>query len=274
MSEYQYYEFRTIDRFLTPEQMSDLRALSSRAEITPNSFTNTYNYGDFRGNPRKLMESYFDAHVYVSNFGTLTFMLRLPQTVIPDDTLALYAVEDSLDWWTTDEHTIVDWQLNEDGGGDWVEVRSFLERIIHGEGMRVQTELQSRFYRSHSDASKNSRSKAGGSRRTAAELLTTAEQMESERKLNEQKERDRKRSAHLAGLVPRFSELWSEVNALAEEQKATPYDRATALLVDMRAAYVQAGRRPEFDAEFARYLERYSRSTAFVRRLKEAKLMS
>ena len=42
MSEYQYYEFRAIERPLTPEQMRELRTLSSRAEITSSSFTNTY----------------------------------------------------------------------------------------------------------------------------------------------------------------------------------------------------------------------------------------
>ncbi len=61
MSEYQYYEFRAIDRPLTSREMSDLRAISSRADITPTSFVNTYNFGDFRGNPEALMEKYFDA---------------------------------------------------------------------------------------------------------------------------------------------------------------------------------------------------------------------
>ncbi len=42
MSEYQYYEFLAIDRPLTSEEMADLRALSTRANITPVSFTNEY----------------------------------------------------------------------------------------------------------------------------------------------------------------------------------------------------------------------------------------
>ena len=42
MSEYQYYEFRAIDRPLTSRQMGELRKLSTRAEITPISFTNEY----------------------------------------------------------------------------------------------------------------------------------------------------------------------------------------------------------------------------------------
>ena len=45
MSEYQYYEFQAVDRPLTQEQMGELRAYSSRAQITPSSFVNVYNWG-------------------------------------------------------------------------------------------------------------------------------------------------------------------------------------------------------------------------------------
>ena len=43
MSEYQYYEFRAIDRPLNNQQMRELRAYSSRAEITSTTFTVEYN---------------------------------------------------------------------------------------------------------------------------------------------------------------------------------------------------------------------------------------
>lgn len=78
MSEYQYYEFLAIDRPLTSEEMSELRVLSTRAHITPVSFTNEYNWGSFRGNPDKMMQQYFDAHVYVANWMTAVFMVRVP----------------------------------------------------------------------------------------------------------------------------------------------------------------------------------------------------
>ena len=42
MSEYQCYEFRAIDRLLTEKEIDELGKLSSRAEITSTSFTNTY----------------------------------------------------------------------------------------------------------------------------------------------------------------------------------------------------------------------------------------
>ena len=47
MSEYQYYEFRTIDRALSDKEMNEMRAVSTRAEITRTSFVNEYMYGDF-----------------------------------------------------------------------------------------------------------------------------------------------------------------------------------------------------------------------------------
>ena len=70
MSEYQYYEFRAIDRPLNEKEMKELRALSTRAEITPTSFSNVYHFGNFRGNPEAMMDQYFDAFVYVANWGS------------------------------------------------------------------------------------------------------------------------------------------------------------------------------------------------------------
>jgi hypothetical protein len=78
MSEYQYYEFLAIDRPLAEDETAALRALSTRAEITPVSFTNEYSRGDFKGDPDRLMQRYFDAHVYVANWMTAVFMVRLP----------------------------------------------------------------------------------------------------------------------------------------------------------------------------------------------------
>lgn len=79
MSEYQYYEFQAIDRPLSEQQMSELRACSSRATITATRFTNSYNWGDLKGDPKRWMEKYFDAFVYLANWGTRELMFRLPR---------------------------------------------------------------------------------------------------------------------------------------------------------------------------------------------------
>ena len=79
MSEYQYYDFKSIDRALTKTEMDALRAVSTRAVITSTSFTNHYEWGDLKADPLKLLEKYFDAFAYVANWGTREFHLRLPQ---------------------------------------------------------------------------------------------------------------------------------------------------------------------------------------------------
>ena len=82
MSEYQYYEFLAVDRPLREADRTALRALSSRARITSTSFTNSYNWGDFRGDPMELMERWFDLHAYFANWGTYRLMIRLPKDLV------------------------------------------------------------------------------------------------------------------------------------------------------------------------------------------------
>lgn len=51
MSEYQYYEFQAVDRPPSEKDRQALRALSTLARITATTFTNTYDWGDFKGDP-------------------------------------------------------------------------------------------------------------------------------------------------------------------------------------------------------------------------------
>ena len=82
MSEYQYYEFQAIDRLLGEEDRRALRELSTRAKITATSFTNSYEWGDFKGDPAKLMERWFDLHLYLANWGSRRLMIRLPARMV------------------------------------------------------------------------------------------------------------------------------------------------------------------------------------------------
>jgi hypothetical protein len=82
VSEYQYYEFQTLDRPLDATDREALRALSTRARITGTSFTNSYEWGNFKGDPAKLMERWFDLHLYLANWGTREFMMRLPAHLV------------------------------------------------------------------------------------------------------------------------------------------------------------------------------------------------
>jgi hypothetical protein len=79
VSEYQYYDFKAIDHALAKTELAALHAISTRAVITTTSFTNHYEWGDLKADPLKLLEKYFDAFVYLANWGTREFHLRLPQ---------------------------------------------------------------------------------------------------------------------------------------------------------------------------------------------------
>lgn len=120
MSEYQYYEFRALDQPLSADEMASLRSLSSRAEISPTRLAVTYNYGDFRGDPVKLMHQHFDLMVYVSNWGRYRCLIRLPEGTLSTDQLKPYLVEDTLSLHTKKGPLVLEFALNLEDGGGWV----------------------------------------------------------------------------------------------------------------------------------------------------------
>jgi hypothetical protein len=130
VSEYQYYEFRVVDRPLNQRQMDELRKLSTRAEITPTSFTNEYHWGDFRGDPAVLMQKYFDAFVYVANWGTRRFMLRLPLALIDGDEVRPYADGECLSLKAGSEFVVLHFGSDEEGGGDWEQGEGWLGELL------------------------------------------------------------------------------------------------------------------------------------------------
>ena len=107
MSEYQYYEFLAIDEALDARQMRELRALSTRARITPTGFVNTYHWGDFKGDPRVLMERYFDAFLYLANWGTRLIVIRLPSSLLDLEMAGRYCKGDAACGWQAGDKVVV-----------------------------------------------------------------------------------------------------------------------------------------------------------------------
>ncbi len=116
MSEYQYYEFQAVDRPLTTAEMQKLRQVSSRATITPGRFVNEYHWGDFKGDAFAWMERYFDAFLYLANWGTRELMLRLPRRLLDLDAARLYCVaDDAASASPSGEHVILSFTSDCDG---------------------------------------------------------------------------------------------------------------------------------------------------------------
>lgn len=121
MSQYQYYEFLATDRPLDQRELAELRAISSRADVTPTRFSNEYSYGELKADPTELLERYFDVHVYVANWGTRRFAMRLPRDAVPPDDLATYCVGAGESVQAVAKYTIIElWSRTEAYDG-WVE---------------------------------------------------------------------------------------------------------------------------------------------------------
>ncbi|MBI4774733.1 MAG: hypothetical protein HY788_11225 [Deltaproteobacteria bacterium] len=143
MSEYQYYEFLAIDQPLTEVEMAALRGISSRAHITPVSFTNEYHWGDLKANPIHLMERFFDAHVYVANWMTAIFMARLPIEALSNETVGAMAESFVVNFKETKNHWIITWRLDdsqdydrfgmEDGRGWMARLAPIREELLRGD---------------------------------------------------------------------------------------------------------------------------------------------
>jgi hypothetical protein len=96
MSEYQYVAFRAIDSPVSEKNLEYMRRQSSRAEITPWSFDNEYQYGDFRGDAVEMLRRGYDLHLHYANFGTRKLLIRLPRGLPDVEAAKPYLGEDSV----------------------------------------------------------------------------------------------------------------------------------------------------------------------------------
>jgi hypothetical protein len=122
MSEYQYYEFLALDRPLTDDEYEQVRALSTRAQISRTRFVNEYHWGDFRGDPDVLMDRFYDAHLYFANWGTRILMLRLPVALLDLRTAQGYCDGESASARRSGKNIVLRWYSDdEDGEEYWID---------------------------------------------------------------------------------------------------------------------------------------------------------
>ena len=118
MSEHQYYEFQAIDRPLTEEEQQAIARLSSRVDPHPRRATFVYNWSDFPGNPAKILTRYYDAMLYMANWGSRRLMFRFPRSVLNLDGVRAYCqppiIEDFISCSTVGEYATLDIQFHDE----------------------------------------------------------------------------------------------------------------------------------------------------------------
>ena len=129
MSEYQYYEFQTIDRPLTQAEQQAVSLLSSRVQLSSTRAIFTYSYGDFIGDPKELLVQYFDAMFYIANWGTLQLMFRFPKALIDVERMQKYCVEYQIVVSEINNFVILEISIDDEGFG-WIEGEGNLSSLI------------------------------------------------------------------------------------------------------------------------------------------------
>jgi hypothetical protein len=81
---------------------------------------NSYHWGSFRGDPRIMMEKYFDGFLYLANWGTHELMLRLPARLLDLDTARRYCSGDMVSAWAS-RGNVVRYAVSEDESGEYDE---------------------------------------------------------------------------------------------------------------------------------------------------------
>lgn len=136
MSTYQHYDFYSIDRPLTDEDLSAVSNLSSRAEASSRRATFTYHYGDFKHREIEVLDDYFDMMLYSANWGTWQLMIKFPATLVPYRELLDYRCGDDdygshIEIIKKGDNIIIDFYQNiEEYEGGWMESEGLLDGML------------------------------------------------------------------------------------------------------------------------------------------------
>ena len=131
MSEYQYYEFQTIDRPLTAKEQAEIKKLSSRVKLTSTQAIFLYNFGDFRSEPEKVLAQYFDLMFYIASWGSWRLTFRLPEAIANPEWFQPYIVTDAISLTQSGKYLVLDIQINdEEGMQSWIEGEGWLSELL------------------------------------------------------------------------------------------------------------------------------------------------
>lgn len=279
-----------------------MRRLSTRTPITPTRFENEYNYGDFKGEPLKLLATYDELAsgdlraLYlawlVANIGAVeedAIEPPVPPGLQPLSPAVKTFVElmgidrDLVAVAAKRSRTAPDSELSISELVRWVaflpeaEKDSALLRLLAGEERHLRAELLRALREAHLG---NSPMMAAGSR-SVAEIVAASKLHGEERKRQETKraaaERARRqaeeakaREAYLDGLAGQEEQLWRRIETLIEIRRGPEYDQAAQYLKDLRDLSNRSNSLAAFESRVAQLARRHPGKKAFLERLQKA----
>lgn len=122
MSEYQHYEFITIDRPLTKQQLDEVNKLSSHIKASSTHAVIEYHHGDFKHDPISVLYEYFDGFLYWANWGSPRLAFRFPQGALPANLIEHYDFDEFVTFTRRKNYDILDIHFSEmESPGMWAE---------------------------------------------------------------------------------------------------------------------------------------------------------
>jgi hypothetical protein len=130
MSVYQYHEWQSVDRVLTPEEQAEVESLSSHIDVSSSRAVVTYHWSNFRHDPKRVLLDYFDAYFYMANWGTLRLMFRFPKELIDEAAITSYLLAEFVSLRTQGEYQVLELEFNPEYSEGWMEAESGLSGFI------------------------------------------------------------------------------------------------------------------------------------------------
>jgi hypothetical protein len=129
MSEYQYYEWQTIDRALTAAEQAAVNKLSSHIDVTSTRAWIEYHWSGFKHDPKQVLARYFDAFLYYANWGSQRLAFRFPKELLDENSLQPYLWEYCSELEPAGDALILDIVLRDEDGESWFEGEARLSAL-------------------------------------------------------------------------------------------------------------------------------------------------
>ena len=129
MSEYQYYEWQTIDRALTAAEQAAVSQLSSHIDVTSTRAWVEYHWSGFKHDPKQVLARYFDAFLYYANWGCQRLAFRFPKGLLDEEALQPYLWEYCAELEPVGDCLILDISYPDEDGGHWFEGEARLSAL-------------------------------------------------------------------------------------------------------------------------------------------------
>ena len=273
MSEYQYYEFAAIDRPLNRAEMAKLRAVSTRADITPAGFVNHYEWGDPKADPADWMRRLLPLRDELLRGNLrplyLGWLAAAASGELRDNALEP-ELPPGLSAMSPAQQALVEFlEINPDMLAAAMTGSARVSEADAAQDARVDAWPEAQRPAPASSAPRHS---VGQLRELARSASGVRLEREIKGRARQEAKRRQQRESTLRMLMADVDKRWAAIDAQAQRGSASGYEQAVRALAELAEGYALTPSCKEFDRALRRLMVRHATRAALMRRLTEAGL--